>query len=678
MVHDGVWIIFSHDVRLVVLAILISTVAALTAFSLLERVDAGGNFRLVWRGISATVAGVGVWATHFIAMLAHQHTPNFGYDPGLTALSAVLSSLGFGAAWSTIRIRRRWATVATAALITSGVAAMHYTGMAAINGWADFKWSPLIVALSIGGCLLFAGLAIAVYRRRFDPIPWRPAAFLVLAIATLHFGGMSGVAITPVSAVEASGDYLSADALVALILSGSSMLTLAALFLALHDRIAERERATRAISHLVYHDNLTGLHNRAMLDRDLELLLAKADAEAGSVGLLCVDLDGFKAVNDLLGHSGGDMLLRKVADRLRAATDAGELIARTGGDEFVIVQPRQAQPEAAQTLAARVVSTLKAPFEIDGQTIRIGASVGVALFPLDAETADDLVKKADVALYQAKYRGRGGVSAFSRELELDIMRKKDFERALADAMDRNEFRLLYQPIISVSSGRITAFETLLRWDRPGHGTIVPDEFIPIAEERGLINDIGMWVLKEACSHAASWPAPISICVNFSPVQFMDAKLPGEVRRVLRAVKLDPRRLEVEVTENVLLEDPNRALAIFEKLRSLGVRISLDDFGTGFSSLSYFRQFPFDSVKIDKSFTKTICEPISLEIIRAVVDLGGKLDIRVIAEGVETSAQFDALRSLRCGSVQGYLLGKPMQYRDATAMIVRQASLERAA
>jgi EAL domain-containing protein (putative c-di-GMP-specific phosphodiesterase class I) len=258
------------------------------------------------------------------------------------------------------------------------------------------------------------------------------------------------------------------------------------------------------------------------------------------------------------------------------------------------------------------------------------------------------------------------------------MRKKDFERALADAMDRNEFRLLYQPIISVSSGRITAFETLLRWDRPGHGTIVPDEFIPIAEERGLINDIGMWVLKEACSHAASWPAPISICVNFSPVQFMDAKLPGEVRRVLRAVKLDPRRLEVEVTENVLLEDPNRALAIFEKLRSLGVRISLDDFGTGFSSLSYFRQFPFDSVKIDKSFTKTICEPISLEIIRAVVDLGGKLDIRVIAEGVETSAQFDALRSLRCGSVQGYLLGKPMQYRDATAMIVRQASLERAA
>lgn len=547
MVHDGVWIIFSHDVRLVVLALLISTVAALTAFSLLERVDAGGNWRVVWRGASATVAGVGVWATHFIAMLAHLHTPNFGYDPGLTALSVFLSSIGFGAAWSTIRIAKRWAIGATAVWITVGVAAMHYTGIAAMNGWAYFKWSPLVVALSIGVCLLFAGLAIALYRKRTDPIPWRPAAFLVLAIGTLHFGGMSGVAITPVSDAAAPGDYLSADALVALVLSGSSMLTLGALFLALHDRIAERERAARAISHLVYHDHLTGLHNRALLDRDLEHLLANAEADAGTVGLLCVDLDGFKAVNDLLGHSGGDMLLRKVADRLRAATGGGELIARTGGDEFVIVQPKQSQPEAARALAARIVSTLNAPFEIDGQTIRIGASVGVALFPKDARTADDLMKKADVALYQAKFSGRGGVSAFSRELERDIMRKKDFEKALTDAMEKGEFRLLYQPIISVASGRITAFETLLRWDRPGHGTIVPDEFIPIAEERGLINDIGMWVLREACSHAASWPAPIGICVNFSPVQFMDTKLPGEVRRALRAVRLDPRRLEVEVS-----------------------------------------------------------------------------------------------------------------------------------
>jgi diguanylate cyclase (GGDEF)-like protein len=396
------------------------------------------------------------------------------------------------------------------------------------------------------------------------------------------------------------------------------------------------------------------------------------------MAVICADLDGFKAVNDTHGHAAGDQLLIQVAGRLQSVLRQEELIARVGGDEFIIVQKGGSQPRDAGMAAERIIKALEEPFVIFGATVTIGASVGIAIFPRDASSATELTKKADAALYRAKEGGGGAAQFYNASIGAILQQRQTVALALAGAIREQQFRLFYQPILSVRTGSIECLEALLRWQHPELGDVDPALFIGIAEERALIHDIGMWALKQACRDAAGWYQPVTVAVNFSPVQFLRPGLAKRVAAVLKETRLDPHRLEIEVTENVLLSKPDQALKIFRELKGLGVRISLDDFGTGYSSLSYFREFPFDKVKIDRSFVADLDGFSSKEIVRSVLELSRSLGIAVVAEGVETTVQLNTLRELGCELVQGYLVSRPQPVDKFEAVLFHRPKRARAA
>jgi len=435
--------------------------------------------------------------------------------------------------------------------------------------------------------------------------------------------------------------------------SGSQLLVLA-----VRD-ISERKEAAARIAHLAYHDSLTGLPNRAVFANRLAEAIDAAAASGGQVAILCIDLDGFKAVNDLFGHPLGDELLVEAAQRLRALTGADHLAARLGGDEFAIVQRGGDQPHRADLLAQRVLAALGGQFTLGGKQIAISCSIGIALYPADAATPGDLVKNADMALYRAKADGRGTARCYEGRMDEALRERRQMEADLRLAIGRDELDLHYQPLADLESGRILGFEALLRWQHPVHGAIGPDIFIPLAEESGFIVELGAWVLRRACAEAADWQSDLRIAVNLSPVQFAHGDLAAEVEAILGETGLDPCRLDLEITEGLLIKDAERALAILGRLRARGVKISMDDFGTGYSSLSYFRMFPFDKVKIDQSFVRDMLDHAEARaIVRSVIGLGRGLGMPVVAEGVETSAQFDALVAEGCDQVQGYLISRP--------------------
>ncbi|MEO7178934.1 MAG: EAL domain-containing protein, partial [Allosphingosinicella sp.] len=423
--------------------------------------------------------------------------------------------------------------------------------------------------------------------------------------------------------------------------------------------ISERKEAAERIAHLAFHDALTGLPNRAVFADHLARTVARAGESADPVAVLCVDLDGFKAVNDIYGHPAGDALLVAAAQRLRSAVRGHELVARLGGDEFAVVQAGGEQPGHAALLAQRVVDALAEPFAIGSDVVRISASAGVALFPADAADAESLVKNADMALYRAKADGRGTARFYEAAMDEALRQRRQLEGDLRKAIGRGELSVHYQPLADLDSGSILGFEALLRWTHPELGTIGPATFIPLAEESGFILKLGEWVLRQACAEAALWTPALKLSVNLSPVQFTQGDLAAEVEAILAETGLDPARLELEVTEGLLIKDAEKAVVILERLKALGVQISMDDFGTGYSSLSYFRMFPFDKVKIDQSFIHDmIGNRQARAIIRSVIGLGRGLGMPVVAEGVETQEQLEALRAEGCDQVQGYWISRP--------------------
>jgi diguanylate cyclase len=443
--------------------------------------------------------------------------------------------------------------------------------------------------------------------------------------------------------------------------------------------ISERKEAAARIAHLAYHDSLTGLPNRAVFTDHLARSVIKAAELSEPLAVLCVDLDGFKTVNDRYGHPAGDELLIEVAHRLRSVTRGQELVSRLGGDEFAVVQAGGSQPGHADLLAERIISALRAPFAIGGQSARISASIGVAVFPHDAANATDLIKNADMALYRAKGEGRGLTRFYEAAMDEALRQRHQLEADLRTALGREEIKVHYQPLAELESGRIIGFEALLRWTHPQHGPISPEMFIRLAEESGLIIKLGEWVLNAACSEATRWDAPLKLSVNLSPLQFIQADLVGAVERVLAETGLDPARLELEITEGLLIEDAPGALAILERLKALGVQISMDDFGTGYSSLSYFRMFPFDKVKIDRSFVADMLDnPQARAIIRSVIGLGRGLGVPVVAEGVETAEQLAALRDEGCDQVQGYLISRPNPISHFEGVVIERKTPKRAA
>jgi diguanylate cyclase (GGDEF)-like protein len=424
--------------------------------------------------------------------------------------------------------------------------------------------------------------------------------------------------------------------------------------------VTEKRNSEKQIAFLAHHDALTGLANRVQLREHIEQAL-KLVARGGKASVLCLDLDHFKTVNDTLGHSVGDALLCAVARRLTDLVGEQALVSRTGGDEFAIVQSgAELSMEASAALAARIVETLGAPFEIGDHSVVIGASVGVAIAPDDGNDADQLLKSADLALYRAKGDGRARFHFFEPEMDVKAQARRALELDLRKALGNGEFELAYQPIVNLARNQITGFEALLRWNHPTRGKVPPGEFVPLAEETGLIVAIGDWVIRQACAEARSWPSDLSIAINVSPVQFRNKNLVSTVISAVAASGLRPERLELEITETTLMHNNAETLAILHQLHQVGVRISMDDFGTGYSSLSYLRSFPFDKIKIDQSFVRDLGDrPDAIAIIRAVAGLGRSIGVTTTAEGVETKDQLEQMRAEGCTEVQGYFYSRPV-------------------
>jgi diguanylate cyclase (GGDEF)-like protein/PAS domain S-box-containing protein len=424
------------------------------------------------------------------------------------------------------------------------------------------------------------------------------------------------------------------------------------------DITAEIEAGRRA-QYLALHDPLTDLPNRELLNERLEQAISGASRRGDMAALLLLDLDRFKDINDTLGHPAGDLLLKEVAARLSACVREVDTVARIGGDEFAIVQVGIKDATEAQLLSRRLLELFQTPLELDGHDYLVTISIGIALIPTDASIAAKLLQHADIALYRAKEEGRNASRFFEPEMDARLQRRKAVERDLRLALGRDELELFYQPKISLLNDELAGVEALVRWRHPVRGLVPPGEFIGIAEETGLILQLGEWVLRTAARQAALWPG-LQMAVNISPAQFRQADLVQVVRNTLRDSGLAPHRLELEVTESVLIQQPDAAAKLLSELKSLGVRVAMDDFGTGYSSLSYLQRFHFDKIKVDRSFIGAIgTEPTAAAIVRAMINLASSLGMLTCAEGVETNEQLEILRSEGCSEVQGYLFGKPM-------------------
>jgi diguanylate cyclase (GGDEF)-like protein len=417
------------------------------------------------------------------------------------------------------------------------------------------------------------------------------------------------------------------------------------------------------------HDELTGLCHRTLFLDCVRQAIARTRREGRTVAVLCLDLDRFKEVNDTLGHPIGDLLLKAVAGRLLDNLREVDTAARLGGDEFAIALAGLDEPTGADALARRLLAALAEPYHVDGHEVVVGASIGIAIWPVDGDDPERLLKCADLALYRAKTDGRGTFHFFEKGMDARLQARRALEQDLRRALAEGAFEIHYQPFIDLGSEEPTGFEALLRWNHPERGQVSPADFIPLAEETGLIIPLGEWVLRRACAEAATWPAPLKVAVNLSPAQFRHPELIRVILSALQDSGLDPGRLELEITESVLMQDSEATLATLRQLRELGVRISMDDFGTGYSSLSCLPSFPFDKIKIDQSFVRSLerC-PDSAAIVRAVIHLGRSLGMATTAEGVETSDQLAYLQREGCQEVQGFYFSPAVPVGDLAPML----------
>jgi diguanylate cyclase (GGDEF)-like protein/PAS domain S-box-containing protein len=782
----------NHDWRLVLLAAGVCILTSGVTISLFHRAQAvEGKKRLRWLSLDAAAGGFGIWATHFIAMLAYDPGAAAGYDLPLTALSLVIAAALTGAGlMMALQRPSRWMPAIGGATVGSGIAAMHFVGMLALQIPGHITWSLHVVfAALVLGCA-FSSLALLVAAKSDDFAHISISALLlVMGIVSLHFTAMAAVTFVPdptvaVDTLSVSPASLSLviGAFAAIILGmclvagmssrqsqtnlrkqkvlldtalqnmsqglcmfdahgrvtlfnqryaemtgvsnleimGRSLLELfsyrksAGVFaddpdeffervmtdikagksntkimetltgrvirvveepmqgggwVATVEDITEWRKAQAQLSHMAHHDLLTGLPNRAKFREELDLALRHTRLNE-HISVLCLDLDRFKEVNDSLGHLVGDELLKEVAQRLSACLRDRDTVCRLGGDEFTVIQfGSGVQASEASSLAQRLIEAIEAPYDVWGHHISIGMSIGVSLAPADADDSDQMMKKADMALYRAKSDGRGTYRFFEAGMDARAQARRLLEIDLRLALKRGEFEIYYQPIHDLRSNRITGFEALVRWAHPLRGIIPPLDFIPLAEETGLIVPIGDWVLRRACEDAAGWSQPVRVAVNLSAVQFKNKQLLAAVVSALADSGLVPGRLELEITESVLLQETDSTLATLHKLRAIGVKISMDDFGTGYSSLSYLRSFPFDKIKIDRSFVSELAtREDSAAIVRAVTGLGTSLGILTTAEGVETDEQLAALRLQGCNEVQGYLFNPPRPASQVEKML----------
>jgi diguanylate cyclase (GGDEF)-like protein len=784
---------------LVLLAGAVCLLTSVAAIGLFRRALATtGRSCALWAITAGTATGYGIWATHFIAMLAF--SPGFatGYDTLLTLASLLAAALMTGVGFALAANRPMSSCTPVGGLfIGLGIAVMHYTGMAAFKVPGHIEWAPGLVLASILLGIVFSVAAVyASCRWRRGPAAVLGALLLATAIMAHHFTGMAAFEIRPDPAVTITAlslsptslavgiagaavgvlsvSYIAAvaarsrqqliersDAEIALQAErleaalanmsqglsmfddeqrllicnaryleiyrlspeeakpGTSLRQLVELRIArglyggsdpaaylrelsepfrtaptrremsdgriieitrcpmphggwvtTHEDVTERSRAEAKIAHLAHHDALTGLPNRALLRERLEQAVAALRQHGSPFAVLLLDLDRFKEVNDTLGHPAGDALLKIATKRLLGCVTDSDTVARLGGDEFAIIYRSPDPVTEAIALARKIRDLIVAPFDIDGHHVSIGTSVGISVAPIDGDDPDLLLRNADLALYRAKGEGGDSYCRFEPEMGLSIQARRSLEADLRNALPSREFYLHYQPLINLERNEICGFEALLRWGHPARGSVPTNVFIPVAEETGLIVQIGEWVLREACAEAANWPSHLKIAVNVSPAQFKARNFIEQITRILAATGIPPQRLELEITEKILLQDEQAAFNTLSQLHKLGVRIALDDFGTGYSSLSNLRKFPFDKIKIDRSFVSelSIANLDALAVVRSVAQLGVSLGMATTAEGVETEHQLFHVRAEGCTEMQGFYVCPPSPAEDIRRLI----------
>ena len=685
-------VLASYSPALVLISLCVAILASYTALDLSGRIGtANGRAAYLWIGGGALAMGFGVWSMHFIGMLALSLPIELGYDLGLTVWSLLVAILSSGfALWLVSQPRLPALQLLYGALIMgAGISAMHYSGMAALRMQPGIDYDPALFGLSLVIAVAASAAALMIAFRLRQQTPFvrlaRAGAAVVmgLAIVGMHFTGMAAASFPEGSFCGAALNGLSAKGLDNLVLVASLAVMTIALLTSIFDARLDARTAALAqsltlaneeLTQLALHDNLTGLPNRILLADRIGQAQRKVAEQGGCFSLMFIDLDGFKPVNDAFGHHLGDRLLREVAQRLRQQLRGQDTLARIGGDEFVMLV-RLAEANDAPQVAARQVSLLSRSFQVDEHQLQISASIGIALYPGNGVSAEELLMNADAAMYHAKGAGKNGYSFFDVSMNTNARKQLQLLQDLRQALAQQQFSLHYQPKIDASNGQPVGAEALLRWEHPQQGLLMPDAFIGVAEKTGLIIPIGEWVLNEACRQMRVWfdqgYSHWRVAVNLSALQFCHKGLVDSVACALARHQLPANSLTLEITETTAMSDADASMTVLQQLSLMGVDLSIDDFGTGYSSLMYLKRLPANELKIDRGFVRDLeHDSDDAAIVSAIVALGQALGLRIVAEGVETDTQQSFLTTLGCDALQGYLLGHPKPAQQFMADIHR--------
>lgn len=657
-----------HIYGLVAVAALICVIGSVLSTHMSSRLTQWtGKRRLVQLPLVGLITGATIWSTHFIAMLSYNPGYAHGYEPVLTGVSLLLGVFGSLLANAVLAYGRSPYAVYVAGVIFGlGAAAMHYTGMSAYLLPGTIVWSlPHLVASVLLGASFGAvsyGLIAKLHHGMVGRI-W-PASAMVLAICLMHFTGMSAIEIRLDSSVTVPPMAISDTAMAILIFGVTGIILLIAIASASIEVNLEGETRSQ-LEYAAQHDPLTSMPNRIWLARKMEALATQlTEDETARVAVLTMDFNLFKEVNDLYGHAMGDAVLRRIGQRLSTQQGEGEYIARVGGDEFVAIKVGFRNVKEVLSFAEKMHAAIVEPIDLEEVSLRVGASIGIATTLEDGRDANQLLHKSDVAMYRAKSETDRPICMFDEAMDRRNRDKTQLVHDLRQAQPNDEFDLVYQLQNNLETLAPEGFEVLLRWNHPTRGRVSPEEFIPVAEETGLVRDIGAWVLREACREAVQWDHPYSVAVNVAPQQLVQPSFLETVMDNLFETGLAPQRLELEITEASIIHDQAHTLKVMHKLKELGIRIAMDDFGTGYSSLSMLQSFPFDKIKIDRSFVNDVHKNSQrAAIVRSTLLLGAALEIPVLAEGVESEDELSFLRRENCTSAQGFFFGQPLNRDD---------------